>query len=202
MLMKSRIYFPIGCCLAACFIVFMQPAGAQQAISQNRVPLPFHDFYHVRSGLPYFYNKVKERHPVTVAFLGGSITYNPGWRQLISRYLQGRFPQEKFHFINAGIPSLGSLPDVFRLQRDVLDSGKIDLMFVEAAVNDIGNSTDSITQIRDLEGIVRHAKRSNPDMGIVLMSFADPTKLKDYGEGRIKDLCKYRCWRRLCRVQN
>lgn len=143
-------------------------------------PLPYHDYYNTRHGIPGFYKKVKEHQPVTVAFLGGSITYNPGWRNRICQYFRERFPETKFHFISAGIPSLGSLPHVFRLQRDVLDSGKIDLMFVEAAVNDEVNGTDSITQIRDLDGIVRHAKKSNPDMDIILMSFAGPDKMKDY----------------------
>ena len=45
-----------------------------------------------------------------VAFLGGSITFNPGWRDAVMRYLQQRFPATKFDFIAAGIPSLGSVP--------------------------------------------------------------------------------------------
>ncbi|HEX5552667.1 MAG TPA: GDSL-type esterase/lipase family protein [Chitinophagaceae bacterium] len=148
-------------------------------------PLPYHDFFKIRNGLSHFYGKLKRHQPVTVAFLGGSITYNPGWRDDLCKYLRERFPTEQFHFIAAGIPSLGSLPHAFRLQRDVLDSGKVDLMFVEAAVNDRVNGTDSITQVRDLEGIVRHAKRSNPDMDIAFFSFADPAKLADYSEGKI-----------------
>lgn len=148
-------------------------------------PLPYRDYYKVRDGMVRFYKKVKEHQPVTVAFLGGSITYNPGWRDKVCKYLKERFPVTKFHFIAAGIPSLGSLPDAFRLQRDILDSGKVDLLFMEAAVNDRVNGTDSLTQVRNLEGIVRHAKRSNPDMGIVFFSFADPMKLQDYSDGNI-----------------
>jgi sialidase-1 len=71
------------------------------------------------------------------------------------------------------------------LQRDVLDSGKVDLLFLEAAVNDRVNGTDSLTQVRDLEGIVRHAKKNNPLTDMVLMEFADPDKNKDYEEGRV-----------------
>lgn len=148
-------------------------------------PLPYTNYYKIRKGMHHFYKKIKEQQPVTVAFLGGSITHNPGWRNKVCKYLEERFPVTKFHFVAAGIPSLGSLPDAFRLQRDVLDSGKVDLMFVEAAVNDKGNGTDSITQVRDLEGIVRHAKRSNPDMDIAFFSFADPFKLQDYSDGKI-----------------
>jgi len=146
-------------------------------------PLPYSDYYRPGNKLISFYNAAAKGGKVQVAFLGGSITYNPGWRQKVCRYLKERFPNTEFHFIAAGIPSLGSLPHAFRLQRDVLDSGKTDLLFVEAAVNDRVNGTDSITQIRDLEGIVRHAKKSNPDMDIVMMAFADPDKTKDYDNG-------------------
>jgi alpha-L-fucosidase len=120
---------------------------------------------------------------MTVAFLGGSITYNPGWREKVCDYLSARWPQTRFRFIAAGIPSLGSVPHAFRLQQDVLDSGKVDLLFVETAVNDRVNGTDSLLQLRALEGIVRHARRSNPAMSIVMMAFADPDKTKDYAAG-------------------
>ncbi len=143
------------------------------------------DFYQVRQGLSHFYQKLYKQKKVTVAFLGGSITYNPGWRPMVCDYLREQFPEVQFRFIAAGIPSLGSLPHVFRLQRDLLDSGKVDLLFLEAAVNDRVNGTDSLTQIRDLEGIVRHAKKSNPLTDMILMEFADPYKNKDYDEGKV-----------------
>jgi len=142
-------------------------------------------FIKIRGGLNNFYAAVTKNKNATVAFLGGSITYNPGWRDKVCSYLQENFPDTKFHFIAAGIPSLGSLPHAFRLQRDVLDSGKIDLLFIEAAVNDKANSTDSILQVQSLEGIVRHAKNNNPSMDIIMMSFADPDKTKDYDNGII-----------------
>jgi len=145
--------------------------------------LPYNDYYEKAGRLTNFYKVVKTQKNATVAFLGGSITYNPGWRQKVCRYLEERFPDVKFHFIAAGIPSLGSLPHAFRLQRDVLDSGKTDLLFVESAVNDKVNGTDSITQVRALEGIIRHAKKSNPDIDIVMMAFADPEKTSDYNKG-------------------
>jgi sialidase-1 len=148
-----------------------------------KAPLPYAQYIKVRSGLNQFKNAVTNRKTVTVAFLGGSITYNPGWRQKVSSYLQELYPQTKFKFIAAGIPSLGSLPHAFRLQQDVLDSGRLDLLFLEAAVNDRVNGTDSLTQVRDLEGIVRHAKKSNPAMDIVMMEFADPYKNQDYDKG-------------------
>ncbi|RYY34504.1 MAG: SGNH/GDSL hydrolase family protein [Sphingobacteriaceae bacterium] len=146
--------------------------------------LPYADYYNLRGGLQTLGKAVKVNKKATVAFMGGSITFNPGWRDKVCVYLKERFPDTKFKFIAAGIPSLGSLPHVFRLQRDVLDSGKIDLLFLEAAVNDRVNGTDSLTQVRDLEGIIRHVKRANPAMDIVMMSFADPDKTADYNAGK------------------
>lgn len=149
-----------------------------------QLPLPYTDYVKVRAGLGHVYRKAVAGDSVTVAYLGGSITHNPGWRNHVSRFLRERFPAAWFRFIAAGIPSLGSLPHAFRLQRDVLDSGQVDLLFVEAAVNDRGNGTDSLTQLRALEGIVRHARAANPAMDIVFMSFADPQKNADYDQGR------------------
>lgn len=142
-------------------------------------------YFSIRRGLPHVYGRLLGGMPVTVAFLGGSITYNPGWRDKTMRWLREHFPATEFHFIAAGIPSLGSPAHAFRLQQDVLDSGRVDLLFVEAAVNDRGNGADSLTQVRSLEGIVRHALKCNPVMDIVLMSFADELKTADYRAGRL-----------------
>ena len=147
-------------------------------------PLPYASYTTLRQGLPRFTAAV-HRGAVTVAFLGGSITHNPGWRNQACDYLRARFPHTAFRFIAAGIPSLGSLPHAFRLQSDVLDSGRIDLLVLETAVNDRVNGTDSLTQLRSLEGIVRHAKRTNPGIDIVMMAFADPNKTADYDGGII-----------------
>jgi pimeloyl-ACP methyl ester carboxylesterase len=118
-----------------------------------------------------------------IAFLGGSITFNPGWRDSVCLSIQKRFPRTTFEFINAGIPSLGSLPDAFRLNQDVLSKGRIDLLFVEAAVNDRTNEYSGNAQIRSMEGIVRQARVSNPQIDIVFMYFADPDKIREYGAG-------------------
>jgi len=74
-----------------------------------------------------------------VAYLGGSITWNPGWRDMVGEYPKQRFPSTEFEFINAGIPSLGSTPGAMRISRDILSRGTIDLLFVEAAVHDATN---------------------------------------------------------------
>lgn len=160
-----------------------------QFIYQHSFPirkiLPYSAYLNIRTDLNPTFKAITQRKQITVGFLGGSITYNPGWRDKVSAWLQERFPDTKFRLIKAAIPSLGSLAHAFRLQKDLLDTGKIDLLFVEAAVNDRGSGVDSLTQLRSLEGIIRHAKKSNPEMDIVMMSFADTYKTSDYQQGRV-----------------
>ncbi|MHA4809503.1 SGNH/GDSL hydrolase family protein [Flavitalea flava] len=168
--------------LCSCSSFFLQ--------AQKNIPLPVGNYFTVRYGLKNVYalineNKTNPNKAVRVAYLGGSITYNPGWRDKVDSFLKKEFPSTAFHFMNAGIPSLGSSAHAFRLQQDVLDSGRVDLLFVEAAVNDRANGVDSLYQVRSLEGIIRHAKKSNPRMDIILMAFADPAKTSDYDENRI-----------------
>lgn len=142
--------------------------------------------YHMyREGLANSAVKFEKERTGRIAFLGGSITYNPGWRDSVCSTIRKRFPQTVFEFIMAGIPSFGSVPDVFRLDQDVLSKGKIDLLFVEAAVNDRTNGYSDKAQLRAMEGIVREARASNPKMDIIFMYFVDPDKIRDYSEGVI-----------------
>ena len=98
-------------------------------------------------------------------------------------YLQHRFPATRFHFVNAGIPSMGSTPSAFRLQRDIWPNEPLDLLFVEAAVNDQINHRSPKEQRRAMEGIVRNLRR-NSALDIVMLHFADPDKIAAYQQGQ------------------
>lgn len=137
-------------------------------------------YIHVNGGMRAAFEKFRRTKTGTVTFLGGSITYGPGWRDKVSAYLRERFPDVKLQFINAGIGSLGSTPHAFRFGRDVLGHGVPDLLFVEAAVNDRVNGFDRQSQLRAIEGILRQMYASNPSASVVLMAFADPMKNDDY----------------------
>ena len=143
------------------------------------------EYFALRNGLPNAKAKFERGEAGRIAFLGGSITFNPGWRTEVMRYLQQRFPRTKFDFVPAGVPSLGSVPNAFRLERDVLSRGPVDLLFVEAAVNDTTNETDTNRMLRGMEGIVRHARISNPMADIVQMHFVMPEHMADYHAGRV-----------------
>jgi sialidase-1 len=142
--------------------------------------------YHTpRSNLNNSFLKFTRDKKGRVAFMGGSITEHGAWRNKVCNYLKEKFPGTSFEFINAGISSTGSTPGAFRLEKEVLSAGPIDLFFEEAAVNDRTNGFDNNSQIRGMEGIVRHALLSNPYMDIVLMHFVDPAKMEDYNKGII-----------------
>lgn len=145
--------------------------------------------YHVmRGGLKNSFIKFEQQKKARVAFLGGSITYNPGWRDSICNYLEKRFPKVEFDFIAAGIPSFGSTEDVFRMERDIFKNGPVDLLFVEAAVNDGGKGRPEKEILRSMEGIVRHARLKNPTTDIVFMYFVDPAKIEDYRKGVVPEI--------------
>ena len=150
-----------------------------------RQPLNCSQFIENFGNLDNLAYKIRHNQKIQVAFLGGSITHMTGWRDIVMSWLEQRYANVDFKFINAGIPSLGSLPHAFRLRQDLLDKGPVDLLFIESAVNDYVNGTPALTQQRALEGIIRHALCSNPYMNVVLMGFADEFKLADYAQGRI-----------------
>ncbi|TWT81320.1 Arylsulfatase precursor [Planctomycetes bacterium CA13] len=123
----------------------------------------------------------------TVAFVGGSITGMP-WRKKVMENLKRRFPSTEFKFILAGVGSTGTMYGSFRLDRDVIQKGKVDLLFEEAAVNDVSIGRTADQAVRGMEGIVRRARRANPDMDIVMMHFACPDKLEDYENGKTPEV--------------
>jgi sialidase-1 len=165
------------------------PQTIADFIDRNSVPvsheLSAESFIHAYGNLDNALYRIEKEKKATVAFLGGSITHMNGWRNKVMQYLQELFPRTQFTFINAGIPSLGSVPHAFRLQQDVLDKGRIDLMFMESAVNDHVNGTPELQQRRALEGIIRHAYASNPYMNMIVMAFVDEDKINDYNNGKV-----------------
>ena len=125
----------------------------------------------VRGSLQNSLVKFEKERKGRVAFLGGSITEMKGWKDMVEQQLKQRFPYTEFDFIEAGIGSTGTTPGAFRLQHDILSKGKIDLLFVEAAVNDHTNGFSPLEQVRGMEGEVRHALLENPETDIVMLHF-------------------------------
>jgi len=112
----------------------------------------------VRGGLPNIFHKLEQGETVRIAYLGGSITAQAGWRPKTLGWFREQFPAADISEINAAIGGTGSDLGVFRLQQDVLDH-RPDLLFVEFAVNDGGASPHRIHQA--MEGIVRQTIRAD-----------------------------------------
>ena len=113
----------------------------------------------VRGNLSNFFAKALRGDSIKVAYFGGSITAQNGWRVLSLEWFQQCFPKAVFSEVNAAIGGTGSDFGVFRLHDHVLKF-KPDLVFVEFAVNDGGSPSEKI--IRTMEGIVRQVWQQNP----------------------------------------
>ncbi len=167
------------------FLLLTSVVGAQTKYDPSKLPKG-HDYFELRDGLANCHRKFVVEKKGCVVFLGGSITAGGAWRQHTCDYLVKTFPETKFEFINAGIGSLGSVPHAFRLERDVLSKGPVDLLFVEAAVNDTSNIGDRPEQmLRGMEGVVRHMRIASPLTDIVQLHFVMPPHMDDYRAGRI-----------------
>ncbi len=128
------------------------------------------------------FEKEKKGH---VAFIGGSITEMDGYRPMMIKILQSRFPNSEFTFTSAGIASTCSTTGAFRLDDHVLSKGPVDLLFVEFAVNDDQDATHAAREcLRGMEGIVRHTRTHNPNTDIIMTFFVNPNLLDKWSAGK------------------
>lgn len=136
----------------------------------------------VRNGLPNFFSKALHGEPVKVAYLGGSITKQEGWRVQSLNWFKERFPQATFSEVNAAINGTRSDFGAFRIKEQVLKY-KPDLVFVEFAVND--QKTESSRIIRSMEGIVRQIKQANPYTDICFVYTISKYTLEEEQKGML-----------------
>lgn len=139
-----------------------------------------------RGGLPNFFKKLNAGGEIRIAYLGGSITEAEGWRVLTREWVQKQYPNATIVEINAAISGTGAELGVCRLERDVLQH-KPDLLFVEFAVNGAGEGERAV---RTMEGIVRKAWKSNPDMDICFVYTIATWFLKDIQKSTMPNIYK------------
>lgn len=120
----------------------------------------------IRNGIPATIAKCRAGDTLTVAYLGGSITEQDGWRIFSQEIIRKQFPLVTIREVNSTVGGTGSDFGLFRLQETVLKH-QPDLLFVEFAVNDDGVEGTKIR--RNLESIVRLAKShaSQPELVVV-----------------------------------
>ena len=112
-----------------------------------------------RRGLGHLGRKLMLGKPVTIAYIGGSITSAPGYRVQTTDWFRKQFPQSQITEVDAAIGGTDSRLGAFRLHADVLVH-KPDFVIVEFSVND--GERDFETGMSSMEGIVRHCLRSDP----------------------------------------
>ncbi|MGH9935010.1 MAG: GDSL-type esterase/lipase family protein [Blastocatellia bacterium] len=117
-----------------------------------------------RRNIGAFFDKLRAGAPVTIAYLGGSITAGAGagnpekssFRALVTEWSRKNYPKSEITELNATINSTGtsgsSLYGALRARRDVI-AYKPDLVFVEFAVND--TNEDEATTKKAIEGLLR-----------------------------------------------
>jgi acyl-CoA thioesterase I len=111
-----------------------------------------------------FFDKLRAGAPVTIAYLGGSITAGAGasapektsYRALVTDWLRKHYPRSEITELNASVNSAGvsggSLYGALRARRDLI-AYKPDLVFVEFAVND--TNENEIPVKKGVEGLLR-----------------------------------------------
>lgn len=137
--------------------------------------------FHVRGGLPHVAARIAQGAEVRVAFLGGSITAAPGWRVFMLENLRRFHPRARFGEIFAAVSGTGSNYGVMRLERDVLRH-EPDLIFVEFAVNDGGQSAARIEA--QMEGLVRRTRAQFPRTDICFVYTVSEGMVSDLMAGR------------------
>ncbi|MGV8138256.1 MAG: SGNH/GDSL hydrolase family protein [Mangrovibacterium sp.] len=153
---KHKLYVRI----VICILIMLNEVAAASLPTGNINQLQ--ELYK-RDGLPNFFTKIRNGDPVKVAYLGGSITEQEGWRVYSLEWFRKRYPDAKFSEVNAAIGGTPSEFGAFRLQDHAL-AFHPDLIFVEFAVNDKDAGEEKV--IRSMEGIVRQVWQTNSHVDI------------------------------------
>ena len=170
---------------STCFTFLLLLAAVSPCAGAEDKPAPLSDAnIHLRGSFRNARIRFETEKVGHVAFLGGSITEMNGYRPMVMKVLQRRFPETRFTFTNGGISSTCSTTGAFRLADHVLKHGRVDLLFVEFAVNDDQDAQHAPREcIRGMEGVIRHTRLHNPAADIVMTYFVNPTMLETCTKG-------------------
>jgi hypothetical protein len=135
-----------------------------------------------RNGLPNFLKKAQAGSRLKVAYLGGSITAQPGYRVKTLAHFRAIYPQSQFEEINAAIGGTGSDLGAYRVEQDALRHHP-DLLFIEFAVNDGAALPKDI--VRAMEGIVRKTWRLLPECDICFVYTFTESLLPELRAGQL-----------------
>jgi hypothetical protein len=150
-------------------------------VANEIAPSPFTDEKELnsRAGLPDFFRKAAAGKPLTVAFMGGSVTQMDNkYRNQAARYIKRLLPVNTIRFVNAGVSGSGTDLAACRLEEHVLKY-QPDLVFVEFAVNG--------SYLPGLEGIIRKIRKKDPAIDICLLYSIMSGQSELYAKGKVPD---------------
>lgn len=136
---------------------------------------------HPRKGLGNFIEKCEKGEEVKIAYFGGSITAQKGYRVKSLKWFQEQYPKAKLSEVDAAIGGTNSELGVFRMDYDVLPH-KPDLVFVEFAVNDGGTKPAPLH--RAMEGIVRKIWKQDSKTDIIFVYTLVDKMVNTLNEGK------------------
>ena len=136
-------------------------------IDFNKGMMNYGDFTRMRKTMA----RAAKGEPITVGFLGGSITNGSCasipekcYAYLVYKWWQETFPKSAVTFVNVGIGATNSDFGVARVDEDLLCK-KPDFMVVEYSVNDENN----LHYLETYEGLVRHILKSESEIALMLV---------------------------------
>ena len=138
----------------------------------------------LRAGLPHLAARLHASQPVTVAFLGGSITEQGWYVRATMAWFAKTWPQVQFTTVNAGVAGMASTYGVYRVEKTVLVANP-DLVVVEFAVNDGDNPTQAGVTRAAMEGIVRQVRQAKPECDLLFVYNARATAIPTYQAGGV-----------------
>lgn len=128
------------------------PASVSGALSDQKVTFRTVHDASAELSLPaeFAVNKFSADNKLDVAYFGGSITANPGWRDIVEDWFDETYGTGVVNHHNVSIGGTGSDSGRIRLYKDVVSKNP-DIVFVEFAVND----SSSYKADYSMESIVR-----------------------------------------------
>ncbi len=173
----------VVCWLMGAAVVFSIPGTVVAAEAAKTVKLEPAVPFTVRDGLPNVAAKLKAGEPVTVLFLGGSITVGgaspKGYVTFVGNWLKEQYPKAVISIVNAGISGTGSDYGDRRYDRDVLSKNP-DLVLIEFCVNDGDND-----RTESMERMVHKTWLKNPKADIVIFYTLEKHHMDYYKGGTL-----------------
>ena len=149
---------------------FMGTIGESDYMMDYFNPAEFNE----RNGLVNTINKLRNGEEVTVAFFGGSITEQNGWRPKVLDWIKAQYPDAKIVEIDESLSGTGADLAACRLETEALVYNP-DLIFFEYAVN--GGTSENA------EGFVRQAWKCDPTIDICFVYTLTVDKANGYKNG-------------------